>query len=157
MPCDFDTWNTHENFLSQNPRKASQERFLLEYSIFTCYWRQICYTQLRKPSPKLRSWAPLLVYDATVSHISAKIWSNCVCRGRFENVRTSRFQICPWFLKSTKICGIDRAKQNTTYFLPPLYYIWLNISPAELCLMILDWWNNKITTYIAKSTCQKSF
>ena len=66
MPCDFDTWNTRENFLSQNPRKASQERFLLVYLVFTCYWRQICYTQLSKPSPKLRSWAPLLVYDATV-------------------------------------------------------------------------------------------
>ena len=26
-----------------------------------------CYTQLSKPSPKLRSWAPLLVYDATVT------------------------------------------------------------------------------------------
>ena len=53
-------------FLSQNPRKASQERFLLVYLVFTCYWRQICYIQLSKPSPKLRSWAPLLVHDATV-------------------------------------------------------------------------------------------
>ena len=66
MPRDFDTWNTRENFLSQNPRKASQERFLLVYLVFTCYWRQICSTQLSKPSPKLRSWAPLLVHDATV-------------------------------------------------------------------------------------------
>ena len=66
LPRDFDTWNTRENFLSQNPRKASQERFLLVYLVFTCYWRQICSTQLSKPSPKLRSWAPLLVYDATV-------------------------------------------------------------------------------------------
>ena len=66
MPRDFDTWNTRENFLSQNPRKAFQERFLLVYLVFTCHWRQICYTQLSKPSTKLRSWAPLLVYDATV-------------------------------------------------------------------------------------------
>ena len=31
------------------------------------------------------------------SNISAKTWSNWTCRGCFENVRTSRFQICPWF------------------------------------------------------------
>ena len=68
MPRDFDTWNTRENFLSQNPRKASQERLLLVYLVFTCYWRQICYTQLSKPSPKLRSWAPLL----------NSIWCHCV-------------------------------------------------------------------------------
>ena len=65
MPRYFDTWNTCENFLSQNP-KASQERFLLVYLVFACNWRQICSTQLSKPSPKLRSWAPLLVFDATV-------------------------------------------------------------------------------------------
>ena len=67
MTRDFDTWNTRENFLSQNPRKASQERFLLVYLVFTCYWRQICCTHLSKPSSKLRSWAPLLVHDATVT------------------------------------------------------------------------------------------
>ena len=66
MPRDFDTWNTRENFLSQIPRKAFQERLILVYLVFTCYWRQICYTQLSKPSPNLRSWAPLLIYDATV-------------------------------------------------------------------------------------------
>ena len=66
MPRDFDMWNTREKNLSQSPRKAFQERLMLVYLVFTCYWRQICCTQLSKPSPKLRSWAPLLVYDATV-------------------------------------------------------------------------------------------
>ena len=46
------------------------------------------------------------------SNISAKTWSNWTCRGCFGNVRTSRFQICPWFWKSTKICGSNRAKQK---------------------------------------------
>ena len=36
------------------------------------------------------SWTP---------NISAKTWSNCPYRGCFENVRTSRFQICPLFWK----------------------------------------------------------
>ena len=66
LPRDFATWNTCEKNLSQSPRKAFQGRFMLVYLVFTCYWRQICYTQLSKPRPKLRSWAPLLVYDATV-------------------------------------------------------------------------------------------
>ena len=56
------------------------------------------------------------------SNISAKTWSNWTCRGCFGNVRTSRFQICPWFWKSTKICGSNRAKQNITDFFPLLYY-----------------------------------
>ena len=55
------------------------------------------------------------------SNISAKTWSNCTCRGCFENVRTSRFQICPWFCKLTKICGSNGAKQNIQLFLPVLY------------------------------------
>ena len=67
MPCDFDMWNTHEKIFSQSPRKAFQEMLMLVYLVFKCYWWQICYTQLSKPSPKLRSWAPLLVYDATVT------------------------------------------------------------------------------------------
>ena len=67
LPRDFDTWNTREKNLSQSPRKAFQERLMFVYLVFTCYWRQICYTQLSKPSPILRSWAPLIVYDATVS------------------------------------------------------------------------------------------
>ena len=55
------------------------------------------------------------------SNISAKTWSNCTFRGRFEIVRTSRFQICPWFWRFTKICGSNRAKQNIQFFLPVLY------------------------------------
>jgi len=66
LPRDFDTWNTREKNFSQSPRKAFQKRHMLVYLVFTCYWRQICCTQLSKPSSKLRSWAPLLVYDATV-------------------------------------------------------------------------------------------
>ena len=50
--------------------------------------------------------------SSLTSNISAKTWSNCTCRGCFENIRTSRFQICPWFWKLTKICGSNRAKQN---------------------------------------------
>ena len=48
------------------------------------------------------------------SNIPAKTWSNWTCRGCFEIGRTSRFQICPWFWKLTKIYGSDRAKQNVT-------------------------------------------
>ena len=66
MPRDFDTWNTREKNFSQSPRKAFQERLMLVYLVFTCYWKQICCIKLSKPSPKLRSWATLLVYDATV-------------------------------------------------------------------------------------------
>ena len=55
------------------------------------------------------------------SNISAKTWSNCTCRGCFENVRTSRFQICSWLWKLTKSCGRNRSKQNMQLFLPALY------------------------------------
>ena len=50
------------------------------------------------------------------SNISAKTWSNWTCRGCFGNVRTSRFQICPWFWKLTKICMSNWAKQNIELF-----------------------------------------
>ena len=66
---------------------------------------------------KIKEW----YHVSLTSNISAKTWSNCTCRGCFENVRTSRFQICPWFWKWTKICGSNRAKQNTTDFFPLLY------------------------------------
>ena len=50
------------------------------------------------------------------SNISAKNWSNCTCRGCFENLKTSRFQICHWFWKLTKICVSNWAKQNIGLF-----------------------------------------
>ena len=68
---------------------------------------------------KIKEW----YHVSLTSNISAKTWSNCTCRGCFENVRTSRFQICPWFWKSTKICGSNRAKQNITDFFPLLYIL----------------------------------
>ena len=55
------------------------------------------------------------------SNISAKISSNCIWRGCFEIVRTSRFQNWPLFWKLSKICGSNRAKQNITNSFPPLY------------------------------------
>ena len=42
---------------------------------------------------KIKEWYHL----SLTSNISAKNWSNCTCRGCFENLTTSRFQICPWF------------------------------------------------------------
>ena len=66
---------------------------------------------------KIKEW----YHVSLTSNISAKTWSNWTCRGCFENVRTSRFQICPWFWKSTKICGSNRAKQNVQLFLPVLH------------------------------------
>ena len=50
---------------------------------------------------KIKEWH----HVSLTSNISGKTWSNCTCRGCFENIRTSRFQICPWFWKLTKICG----------------------------------------------------
>ena len=66
---------------------------------------------------KIKDW----YHMSLTSNISAKTWSNCTCKGCFENIRTSRFQICPWFWKLTNICGSDRAKQNMQFFLPALY------------------------------------
>ena len=66
---------------------------------------------------KIKEW----YHVSLTSNISAKTWSNWTCRGCFENVRTSRFQICPWFWKLTKICGSNRAKQNIQLFVPVLY------------------------------------
>ena len=66
---------------------------------------------------KIKEWYNL----SLTSNISAKNWSNCTCRGCFENLRTSRLQICPWFWKLTKICRSNRAKQNMQLFLPVLY------------------------------------
>ena len=55
------------------------------------------------------------------SNISTKTWSRWTCRGCFEIIRTSRFQNWPWFWKLSKICGSNRAKQNTTDFSARLY------------------------------------
>ena len=44
-------------------------------------------------SMKIKEWCHM----SLTSNISAKTLSNWTCRGCFENVRTSRFQICPWF------------------------------------------------------------
>ena len=65
---------------------------------------------------KIREW----YHVSLTSNTSAKTLSNCTCSGCFENVR---LQICPWFWKCTKICGSNRVKQNTTYFLQSLYMI----------------------------------
>ena len=92
MPRDFDTWNTRENFLSQNPRKASQERFLFLYLVYAYYWRQICSNQWSKLSPKLRSWAPLLVYDATVPELNnfQQLKLSLSAHGKFGVVRNQQ-------------------------------------------------------------------
>ena len=42
---------------------------------------------------KIKEW----YHVSLTSNISAKTWSNCTCRGCFENPRICRFQICPWF------------------------------------------------------------
>ena len=59
---------------------------------------------------KIKEW----YHVSLTSNISAKTWSNWTCRGCFENVRTSRFQNWHWFWNLSKICGSNRAKQNTT-------------------------------------------
>ena len=41
-------------------------------------------------------------------------WSNCIWMGCFE-------WNWPWFWKLCKICGSNRAKQNTMNFSPPLH------------------------------------
>ena len=76
---------------------------------------------------KIKEWHHVFL----TSNISGKTWSNCTCRGYFENVRTSRFQICTWFWKLTKICGSNRAKQNIQLFVPVLY-IWRCICRIRL-------------------------
>ena len=53
---------------------------------------------------------PNLSHLSLTSNISAKTWSNYTSRGCFENVRTRRFQICPWFWKLTKICGSNKYR-----------------------------------------------
>ena len=68
---------------------------------------------------KIKEW----YHVSLTSNISAKTWSNCTCRGCFEIVRTCRFQNWPWFWKSSKICGSNRAKQNTTDFSARLYIL----------------------------------
>ena len=42
---------------------------------------------------KIKEW----YHISLTSNISAKTWSNWKCRVCFEIVRTSRFQICPWY------------------------------------------------------------
>ena len=86
--------------------------------------------------------------------ISMKIkeWSNCKCRGSFENVRTSRFQICPWFWRLTKIC--NRAKQNMQLFLPVLYgsdgayflhlFSWNKMDWRLQLHVIIGYWQKKV-------------
>ena len=76
------------------------------------------------------------------SNISAKTWSNWTCRVCFVNVKTSRFQICPWFWKSTKICGSNRAKRNIQLFLFLPYCIerdFLSCFPIEPFPLYLTW------------------
>ena len=57
---------------------------------------------------KIQKWYPV----SLTPNISAKTWPNCTCRGCFENIRTCRFQICPWFWKLANICGMGVIEQN---------------------------------------------
>ena len=115
------------------------------------YWYLWCWTEqflkqtvqisvffhlLKSILMKIKEW----YHVSLTSNISAKTWSNCTCRGCFENVRTSRFQICPWFWKWTKICGSNRAKQNTTDFFPLLY------------ISLLLWCKDKNNSFIHRIT-----
>ena len=61
---------------------------------------------------KIKEW----YHVSLTSNISAKTWWNCTCRGCSENLKTSRFQICHWFWKLTKICMSNWAKQNIGLF-----------------------------------------
>ena len=66
---------------------------------------------------KIKEWH----HVSLTLNISVKTLSNCTCRECFENLRTSRFHICPWFWKLSKICGSNGAKQNITNLFPLLY------------------------------------
>ena len=72
----------------------------------------IVFFSVKSISMKIKEW----YHVSLTSNISAKTWSNCTCRGCFENLRTSSFQICPWFWKLTKICRSNWAKQNIELF-----------------------------------------
>ena len=72
---------------------------------------------VKSNSKKIKEW----YHVSLTSNISAKTWSNWTCRGCFENVRTSRFQICPWFWYLTKICRSNWAKQNIGLLWEQLY------------------------------------
>ena len=61
---------------------------------------------------KIKEWH----HVSLTLNISVKTLSNCTCRECFENLRTSRFHICPWFWKLSKICGRNGAKQNIELF-----------------------------------------
>ena len=78
----------------------------------------IVFLSVKLFSIKIKEW----YHVSLTSKISAKTWSNCTCRGCFEIIRTCRFQNWPWFWKSSKICGSNRAKQNITDFSPRLYF-----------------------------------
>ena len=52
---------------------------------------------------KIKEW----YHVSLTSNISVKTWWNCTCRGCFENLKTSRFQICHWFWKLTKILILE--------------------------------------------------
>ena len=75
---------------------------------------------------KIKEWDHI----SLTSNISAKTWSNCTSRDCFEIVRTSKFQNWPWWWKSSKIWGSNRAKQNKTNLWSWLYsrsafiYLW---------------------------------
>ena len=75
---------------------------------------------------KIKEW----YHVSLTSNISAKTWSNWTCRGCFEIVRTSRFQNWHWFWNLSKICGSNRAKQNTTNLWSQLYIYFVT---SELC------------------------
>ena len=88
------------------------------------------------------------------SNISAKTWSNCTCRGCFEIVRTCRFQNWPWFWKSSKICGSNRAKQNITDFSPRLYYCtFLSLKSSQNKLQIKVNLKFSFNIYMITSWC----
>ena len=82
---------------------------------------------------KIKEWH----HVSLTSNISAKTWSNCTSRGCFENVRTSRFQIFPWFWKLTKICG-SKYKIQQSFLHYCIYHIFqilqkmININPKVI-------------------------
>ena len=74
----------------------------------------IVFFLVKSISMKIKEW----YHVSLTSKISAKSLSICSC---FENVRTSRFQICPWFWWFTKIYRCNLAKQNIELLWELLY------------------------------------
>ena len=163
--------------MSKLPLKPSQVRFQVVWFVFICYCKQTYWRHFSQPCPKLRSWAPLLGKDATVTPRNVQEVHHSYCHinlvkktmyqwdiekvGIYILYLPSDIHVQKYFEEPKKIFhlifsfnSISKSRTTSNYIIRKLFSLW-NTSQLVNCrindklarILVLQFYLKQFTTW----------